>query len=394
MKLIFLTLYPILLFYAPSIRISGIPIRIEDFICILLFFTVFIAGNNIINKKVLNLFYIFILMFSILLISSIYYSDEINIKSFIVAISFIKYFIWLLVVISSLDEISTDRFKSAFVSSLSFCFFSQLAILIFQKFDILGFASGIPFNFVVKTYAIPNIYYTADDIDFLISTHMNFSFRPVGTFGSSTVTGLIMYTVGSLLFRFESKFLFKVLAYFSALICFSKIALLLAIVVDFIIPNIARFNIRRLVVTLASMPIVGLVLYIGIDYLGVMHNLQGAIDGSDRGVTHRINVINYVFEMDFIEFFLGNLGKLPFEYFDSGTLLSIFRYGVVFYILEYIVLYLIFKCISKSGLNSFVFILYIFFADLTFGSVFNPVFSSAIFFYILSSGIKYKKCVT
>ncbi|MBT2948510.1 hypothetical protein PO25_11490 [Vibrio anguillarum] len=321
-----------------------------------------------------------------------FYSDDINSKSFIVAISFIKYFVWLLVIMSSLDEINTKRFKTIFISSLSFCFFSQLAILIFQKFDILGFASGIPFNFVVKTYAIPNIYYTADDIDFLISTHMNFSFRPVGTFGSSTVTGLIMYTVGSLLFRFESKWIFKFFAYFSALICFSKIALLLAIVVDFIIPNIARFNIRRLVLTFVSMPIVGLGLYIGIDYLGVMHNLQGAIDGSDRGVTHRINVINYVFEMDFIEFFFGNLGKLPFEYFDSGTLLSIFRYGVVFYVLEYVALYFIFKCVSKSNLDSFVFILYIFFADLTFGSVFNPIFSSAIFFYILFSGIKHKKC--
>ncbi|MBL4297083.1 hypothetical protein H8F06_17420 [Vibrio fluvialis] len=316
--------------------------------------------------------------------SSIHYNNILNLKGAIVGISFIKYLMWFIIVYQLSKYEYYKEYENVFINVLKFCFFFQLLILVFQKFDILGFASGPFFYFVVKFYSIPNIYSTSSDIESLISTHMNFLFRPAGTFGSSTVTGLSMYIVGSVLYMKSNRKIYKVLAYFSAMICFAKIALVTAIFCDFILPLVIKFKPKKFILSIAFLPILAIVFYYSMEFLGVLHNFEGAVDGTDRGVTHRLDVVNYMANMSFVELFIGNLGVLPFGFFDSGTLLSIFRYGIIFYSLEYLLLLLMFFKLSGDKIIAFSFAFYVLFADLTFGSVFNPIFSIVIFFMFLS----------
>lgn len=329
-----LQFFPIFLFYFPTIRLGGIPLRFEDFLCLALFLNLIMISRIRINKDYLTFVLIYFTMVLCLIISSLLYIDVLNYKSLIVGLSYAKYLMWFLIVYRLNEYEHFERYKKVFFSVLKFCFLLQIMILIFQKFDVLGFASGTPFYFVVKFYSIPNIYATSTDLESLISIHMNFRFRPAGTFGSSTVTGLAMYIIGSLLYRHTGNTIYKLLAYFSALICFAKIAIVAAIFCDFLLPILFRFRLKSLVYSLVMLPFLMLVIYFSMDALGVMHNFQGAIGGTDRGVTHRLNVVNYMLGMSFFELFFGNLGVLPFGFFDSGTLLSIFRYGFIFYVLE------------------------------------------------------------
>ncbi|WP_122033295.1 hypothetical protein [Aliivibrio sp. EL58] len=389
-----LQFYPVFWFYFPTIRLGTIPVRFEDLLCVLIFFSLASFSRIKIEKSYIYYVAMFSLMLMLILSSSIEYNDNLNLKGVIVGFSFIKYILWFVVARQTSVSDSNDSFSLVFFSVLKWCFLSQLIIIVFQKYDILGFASGPFFQFVVKFYSIPNIYSTSTDIESLISTHMNFSFRPAGTFGSSTVTGLSMYIAGSVLFLKYKNIAFKVFGYFAALICFSKIALVAAIFCDFILPMFLKFKLKNLLLATVISPFLVVGIYVSMDILGVLHNFYGAIDGTDRGVTHRLTVINYMFNMSVKEWLWGNLGTLPFGFFDSGTLLSIFRYGIVFYFLEYLIFYLLFKKITDEKLISMCFVFYILFADLTFGSVFNPVFSSAIFFLLLAcatEGLRRKK---
>ncbi|WP_221274533.1 hypothetical protein [Thaumasiovibrio subtropicus] len=347
-----LQLFPLFLFYFPTLRVGGIPFRFEDLLCVTFFISALFFGTQGVKKKQASAWVAYWLMIAILTVSAIYYSSMLNIKSWIIGVSFAKYLLWYFVISKVSSSISRDGFRDGLVKVLKICFYLQFIILIFQKFNILGFASGVPFHFVVKFYSIPNIYATTTDIEALISTHMNFAFRPAGTFGSSTVTGISMYIVGSLISLYYGKVYYKLLGYLAAFICFSKIAIVAAIFCDFILPVIIKFRVRTFMISVASFPILLLAGYFLMDFLGVMHNLQGALDGTDRGVTHRLAVTEYMFDMHWFELFFGNLGPLPFGFFDSGTLLSIFRYGLLFYMLEYAVLYLMFFSFSKKKLYS------------------------------------------
>lgn len=380
-----LAFFPFYLFYFPTVRLGGIPVRFEDLLCLILFVNIFFISKTKIIIDQIKYALMYLIMLACLLASSLYYSEFLNLKGLIVGFSYIKYIMWFFIVYN-LKSITTDKdFWYYFFSALKLCFFLQIFILIFQKFDVLGFASGYAFYFVVKFYSIPNIYSTSSDLSSLISTHMNFLFRPAGTFGSSTVTGLAMYIIGSILHSSSGNRIYKFLAYFSALICFAKIAIVTAVFCDFILPHILRFRFRKLMLSILLLPILFAFFYVAMDLLGVLHNFQGAISGTDRGVTHRVNVVMYMLNMTTYEFLFGNLGILPFGFFDSGTLLSIFRYGIIFYILEYLILLMFILRLTNKKYLSYGFIFYIFFADLTFGSIFNPIFSSVIFLILMSS---------
>jgi hypothetical protein len=384
-----LCFFPLFTFYFPTVRLGSVPIRFEDIICIVLMFLVILNSKSTNNKVNIGIVFSFLIMLITLFFSTNYYNligVTINFKTLIVGLSYVKYVLFFFVVKHFFLIFEDLQLKSIFIKNLQIVFLTQILILILQKFDIADFASGAPFYFVVKFYSIPNIYATSTDLDTLISTHLNFKFRPAGTFGSSTITGVSMFVVGHILYLHTKNILWKILSYFAIVICFAKIAIVLALFIDFILPAFSgRKNaIRNILFLSPPLLVVG---YFIIEMFGVMHNLIGALNGTDRGVTHRLDVVLYMLNMSGFEFFLGNMGDLPFDFFDSGVLLSIFRYGIVFFILEYFVLYKIFNSCLKNSKISQSFCFCILFADLTFGSILNPVFSSLIFLMLISTVI-------
>ena len=379
MKLIlsFFVSLPIVVFFIPTIRIANLPLRLEDIFLIISL--LIIINSSLLSSKLINrAFYCtFVLLLIVILTSLIEWSssDDINFKSLIFGFTFIKYILWSVIVFSFKEKIIDKR--DLIIKVVIISFILQLMIAIFQKFNIFGFASGFPYHFVIKYYAIPNIYATSTDLQSLAATHMNFAFRPAGIVGSSTVTGMSLLILGLFIYKETGRYIFRLLTIFSLVLTFAKIAILSFIVIEIIYPLIRGDREKFKMIAFEALAISPVFFYLIIE-LGVYDNLIRLIDGSDRGVTHRSDVIEYVFNQDILYILFGNYSSLPFSAFDSGVLLTIFRHGLIYFVIQYVVILLLFLAFSRDFNNAFTSLLLIFFADLTFGSVYNPVFSNVI----------------
>jgi len=376
--------FPLFTILFPTIRLATIPIRVEDVFIVFLFLFSFLFIQKKAPSNVKFLFMITLLLSSILIITAfieLILQDNLNLKTLVYGMSFVKYIIFIAIFAILRDDIK--KFDRYFISIIKFLLYLQVFVITFQKFGLLGFSNGFMYDFIVRHYAIPSIYATSTDVQQVMSTHMNFAFRPAGIIGSSTITGMVMLLFSYFLYMKTSLIRFKLIGIYSILITFSKIALLAFIIIEFIIPLFAqkRGKIKKFI----SLFIFILLVYFASSYLGTEGNLQNAIGGEDRGVWHRLFVVHYVFSQDIYHIFLGNYGPTLSFPFDSGILLTIFRHGLIFLILEYIIIYFLLYNLSASRDKSFSFIFIIFLADLTFGSVFNPIFSGIIMAIFLMS---------
>jgi hypothetical protein len=371
--------FPLITILMPTIRIGTIPVRFED-IFIINIVAVMLFYFNIKVKDYIYTLFLLLLTLILIITSSLSIQlllyDYINLKTYIYGISFIKYVVFAIIILSNSRHII--KLEDIFVRIIKFLLYLQVFVITCQKFDLFGFSNGFFYDFIVRYYAIPSIYATSTDIQQVMSTHMNFAFRPAGIIGSSTITGMVLLVFSYFLYIKTSLTRFKLIGIYVIFVTFSKIAILAFIIIEFIFPFFLenRKNISSKILFLLFFIFLGLIAY---NYLGISHNLDGALNGTDRGIWHRLNVIYYVFSQDFVHIFLGNYGKTPSFPFDSGVLLTIFRHGIIFLILEYIILYFILLRLSGIHRIALIFITIIFLSEMTFGSVFNPIFSGIIF---------------
>jgi hypothetical protein len=376
---IIISLYAVFIFYMPTIRLGNIPIRLEDFLLLLIGALFFIKKKSFFTRYKVPLYpSLFLLLFFWILYFSLISSnfiDSLNFKTVIISFNYLKYVLLFFTVYFLARKVNIKFITKVLV----FIFITQLLILIFQKFDMFGFGSGFFYNFIVNNYSVPNVYSTsANDLEQLKSTHMNFSFRPVGTIGSATRVGMIMYILSFILYLNVKKPIFRLLGWVSLLMAFSKIAILFALIFEFII---MPFLHGKRIIFLKSILILLFILPIGfylIEVLGLLNNLNSTLSGDNRGITHRIIVFSHLINQDIFNMFFGNYGKLPFDYFDSGIMLNIYRYGLIFYILQYILFYLLLVNATSNKINRIFILSAMLFADFTFGSILYPQFANLI----------------
>ncbi|MFQ2862038.1 hypothetical protein ACK3YD_11080 [Aeromonas caviae] len=378
-------IFPIFIIFVPTIRIGSIPLRVEDIILIFLLSCVGFYNkgetNKIYSAKISFIFFaLMILVVSSALFEWLFSTDT-NFKTLFFGLSFIKYYLWFIVVTTLFSHLKVE---SKILGVIKFCFYIQLFVIFCQKFDLLGFGSGFFYNLVIKYYAIPNIYATTTDLEQLTSTHMNFSFRPAGIIGSSTVTGMCLLLLGLYIYNKTGNYIYRLLTILSLVLSFAKIAIVCFLILEIVIP-LFRADLGKVKVAIFEMIFISPVALYAVMNLGVMDNLERTLDGSDRGVTHRGDVFELVFNQDLSGLLWGNYNSLPFSAFDSGILLTIYRHGAVYLLFEYVAIFLIFSSISRDRFYSFYFLIVFIFSDMTFGSVFNPVFSNLIVLFMLLS---------
>ncbi|MEQ5226156.1 hypothetical protein ABN220_10985 [Proteus cibi] len=369
--------------FFPTIRISGMPILIPD---ILMCFTLFLSIMKLIKNKIFINKGIFILIypiaFSLMIISyRVIFNEKMFFKDILLPLIQIKMVLFLFSSLILWKYLKKESlFKFIIISVIV-----QLIIATLQKLNIPLFSNGLFYNYAVYN-AMSNVYY-GGNIDHIINTHLKVTFRPIGFIGSPTILATYFLVIFSLwnIMNFSKKKV--ILIGYSLLLCFSKITILSYIIYNFVVNLLKTKSIKKILVIITG-GITSLVLFLLflITNDRIYNYFIRSIDGSDYGVTHRKSVLDYISNLNIESILFGIGGEPPFI-FDSGTLLTIFRFGIVYLLLIYYSYYMILKIFSIKNSHLYLFLIYIL-ADMTIG-----VFHNQMFFYLISFSILYCKYI-
>ncbi len=367
--------------FLPTIRILGMPILIPD---ILIIFTLFLSIIELIKNRTTVNRRIFILICPILfsfmiVLFRVLINENIFLKDILLPLIQIKMLLFLFSSLILWKYLNREiLFKFIIISIII-----QLIIATLQKLNIPLFSNGLLYNYAVYN-AMNNVYY-GGNIDHIINTHLKVTFRPIGFIGSPTILATYFLVILSLwnIIKFSKKKI--ILIGYSLLLCFSKITILSYIIYNFIVNLLKTKSIKKILIIIMS----GITsLFFFILFLIINDRIYNyfirSIDGSDYGVTHRKSVLDYISNLNIESILFGIGGEPPFI-FDSGTLLTIFRFGIVYLLLIYYSYYFILKTFSVKNSHLYLFLIYVL-ADMTIG-----VFHNQMFFYLISFSILYCK---
>lgn len=365
--------------YMPVIRFSGMPFLLSDLILGVVFlFSLF----KLTKHKVIQIFP-FLLMppflfgFMLILIRSIYGSFEL--KDLVIPVIHLKMFLFVF----SSFTLWTSINKKVVFKVVYYSILVQLCVATLQKFGVPGFATGFFYNIAVNN-AMSNVYY-GGDVAHIISTHLNVTFRPIGFIGSPTILATYFVIIFHLFDLFSPSIRFKSLVYYSLLLCFSKITLIGFFVSNNIVLPIINYNFKKIFISLMSSFIIIAAFLIFISYNERMNDyFMLFINGDDYGVTHRISVIDFMSGLNITQIFFGVGGSTSFI-FDSGFLLTIYRFGIVYLLIVYMTYFMVLKKFAYNKSHIFLLIMFIL-TDLTIGS-----FHNQMFFYLIAFSILYSK---
>lgn len=382
-KLYMITLLYSLMFvlsiYVPVIRFAGMPFLSSDLILLMVFlFSLFKLTQNKEMEKISFLLIIpFFYGFMLVLIRSVY--GKFELKDLIIPVMHLKMFLFVFASFVLWSNINKKfLFKMVYYSVII-----QLVVATLQKLGIPGFANGIFYNIAVNN-AMSNVYY-GGDVAHIIATHLNVTFRPIGFIGSPTILATYFVIIFHLFDLFLPRAKLKALIYYSLLLCFSKITLIGFFISNNIVLPLMNYNFKKIFISLISSVVVILVFFIFISYNDRMYNyFMLFVNGDDYGVTHRISVIDFMSRLNLTQLLFGVGGSTDFI-FDSGFLLTIFRFGFVYLSLVYVTYYICLEKLSHNKSHIFLMIMYIL-TDLTIGS-----FHNQMFFYLIAFSILYSR---
>ncbi|TCZ24272.1 hypothetical protein [Pantoea agglomerans] len=362
----------ILSIYTPSIRISGIPILLSDLI-LLITFTISlwkVACGETIDRRFFLLLVPVFLGLMLVLARSIYGLFEfkdiaiptIHLKMFMAFVSFTV--LW--------RHIN----KKILLYIVLLGIFGQLIIAILQKSGVPGFASGIFYDLAVRN-AMANVYY-GDDVSHTLATHLNVTFRPIGFIGSPTILSTYLVVFLKLNDSLKPSIKIRSMLYGSLLLCFSKITIIGYVIYNYFLLPIQSLNQKKIIMSSISFIIATLAFMVFLNMNERMYDyFLIFIKGEDYGVTHRVSVIEFMSDLSLREIIFGVGGNTSFI-FDSGFLITIFRFGIIYLVLVYAIYYRILKIFHFENLHVFVFVMLIV-TDLTIGT-----FHNQMFFYLIS----------
>lgn len=369
--------------FLPTIRISGMPILIPDIImCFTFFLSIIelIKNRTFVNKKIFILIYPILFSLIVILYRALF-NESIYLKDILLPFIQIKMLLFLFSSLILWKYLKKESlFKFIIISVII-----QLIIATIQKLNIPLFSNGLFYNYAVYN-AMSNVYY-GGNIDHIINTHLKVTFRPIGFIGSPTILATYFLVIFSLwnIMNFSKKKV--ILIGYSLLLCFSKITILSYIIYNFIVNLLKTKSIKKILIIITS-GVISLLLFILflITNDRIYNYFIKSIDGSDYGVTHRKSVLDYISNLNIESILFGIGGEPPFI-FDSGTLLTIFRFGIVYLLLIYYSYYILLKIFSVKNIHLYLFLIYLF-ADMTIG-----VFHNQMFFYLISFSILYSKYI-
>lgn len=365
--------------YMPVIRFSGMPFLLSDLILGVVFlFSLFkLTKHKGIQMFPFLLMAPFLFGFMLILIRSIYGSFEL--KDLVIPVIHLKMFLFVF----SSFTLWTSINKKVVFKVVYYSILVQLCVATLQKFGVPGFATGFFYNIAVNN-AMSNVYY-GGDVAHIISTHLNVTFRPIGFIGSPTILATYFVIIFHLFDLFSPSIRFKSLVYYSLLLCFSKITLIGFFVSNNIVLPIINYNFKKIFISLMSSFIIIATFLIFISYNERMNDyFMLFINGDDYGVTHRISVIDFMSGLNITQIFFGVGGSTSFI-FDSGFLLTIYRFGIVYLLIVYMTYFMVLKKFAYNRSHIFLLIMFIL-TDLTIGS-----FHNQMFFYLIAFSILYSK---
>ena len=365
--------------YMPVIRFSGMPFLISDLILVMVFlFSLFKLTQR---KEMQTLDFLltmpFIYGFMLILIRSIYGAFEL--KDLVIPVIHLKMFLFVFSSFTLWGNIN----KRILFNVVYYSILIQLCVATLQKLGIPGFASGFFYNIAVSN-AMSNVYY-GGDIAHIISTHLNVTFRPIGFIGSPTILATYFVIIFHLFDLFFPNVKVKSFIYYSLLLCFSKITLIGFFISNNIVLPLINYNFKKIFLSLISSIVVISIFIIFISYNTRMNDyFMLFVNGDDYGVTHRISVIDFMSELNITQLLFGVGGSTNFI-FDSGFLLTIYRFGIIYLSIVYVIYYMILKTFSYKQSHVFLLIMFIL-TDLTIGS-----FHNQMFFYLIAFSILYSR---
>ena len=365
--------------YMPVIRFSGMPFLISDLILVMVFlFSLFKLTQR---KEMQTLAFLltmpFIYGFMLILIRSIYGAFEL--KDLVIPVIHLKMFLFVFSSFTLWANIN----KRILFNVVYYSILIQLCVATLQKLGIPGFASGFFYNIAVSN-AMSNVYY-GGDIAHIISTHLNVTFRPIGFIGSPTILATYFVIIFHLFDLFFPNVKVKSFIYYSLLLCFSKITLIGFFISNSIVLPLINYNFKKIFLSLISSIVVISIFIIFISYNTRMNDyFMLFVNGDDYGVTHRISVIDFMSELNITQLLFGVGGSTNFI-FDSGFLLTIYRFGIIYLSIVYVIYYMILKTFSYKQSHIFLLIMFIL-TDLTIGS-----FHNQMFFYLIAFSILYSR---
>lgn len=368
--------------YLPVIRFGGIPFLISDFLLPFLLLAALLYARSkrsvTMPKELFWLIIIicygaFLTLFRWTSIVDIDFKDValIFIHSKMLAFLVLTFYLWQSINIKKLLKI------------VMLMMVGQFFVALLQKAGVPFFASGPLYDYAVNN-AMNNVYY-GGAIDHIIETHLQVTFRPIGFVGSSTILASFLVISFYLWNVDKEKISKKLLMFASLFLTFSKITM-----VSFFIYICIIEPIKKGVVKINLKKMLGFTLSLAIGAIYVANNeriysyLDRSMQGDDYGVTHRIDVFNFIANLNLSEWLFGIGGEPPFI-FDSGLLLTIFRFGIIYLILVYIGYYYLFKKYSYKNSHLF-FIVFFVLADATIGT-----FHNQMFFYLISYSIIFSR---
>nr|AXY99843.1 wzy [Proteus vulgaris] len=339
-----------------------------------------IKNRTFVNKKIFILIYPILFSLIVILYRALF-NESIYLKDILLPFIQIKMLLFLFSSLILWKYLKKESlFKFIIISVII-----QLIIATLQKLNIPLFSNGLFYNYAVYN-AMSNVYY-GGNIDHIINTHLKVTFRPIGFIGSPTILATYFLVIFSLwnIMNFSKKKV--ILIGYSLLLCFSKITILSYIIYNFIVNLLKTKSIKKILIIITS-GVSSLLLFILflITNDRIYNYFIKSIDGSDYGVTHRKSVLDYISNLNIESILFGIGGEPPFI-FDSGTLLTIFRFGIVYLLLIYYSYYILLKIFSVKNSHLYLFLIYLF-ADMTIG-----VFHNQMFFYLISFSILYSKYI-
>ncbi|MBC3212852.1 hypothetical protein J8631_06850 [Serratia fonticola] len=375
--------------YLPAIRIGGIPLLISDFFLGFLFLISLLNIRNL--RKDNRAFYssIFLIPFiwGLVLVCFRGIFDNFYLKDLVLPIINFKMFVFVFTTLVLWEKIN----KNILIKLVLSLVIIQLIVATLQKLGVPGFSSGMLYSFAVNN-AMNNVYY-GGNVAYIIATHLNVTFRPIGFLGSPTILATFFLVIFYLQLLINNSKTLIGLIYYSILLCFSKITIISFLFYDSLIKPIFNKNLKKLMISVFVTIFICVGFLIFINYNQRMNEyVMLFINGDDYGVTHRISVIDFMQNMSVTGLLFGTGGEPPFI-FDSGFLLTIFRFGIIYLALVYWSYYKIFKIFSFKNSHLFLIIIFVF-ADLTIGSFHNQMFFYLIGFSIIFTlqGIQKSNC--
>lgn len=369
--------------FLPTIRILGMPILIPDILmCFIFFLSIIelIKNRTFVNKKIFILIYPILFSLIVILYRALF-NESIYLKDILLPLIQIKMLLFLFSSLILWKYLKKESlFKFIIISVIV-----QLIVATLQKLNIPLFSNGLFYNYAVYN-AMSNVYY-GGNINHIINTHLKVTFRPIGFIGSPTILATYFLVIFSLwnIMNFSKKKV--ILIGYSLLLCFSKITILSYIIYNFIVNLLKTKSIKKILMIITS-GIISLLLFLLflITNDRIYNYFIKSINGSDYGVTHRKSVLDYISNLNIESILFGIGGEPPFI-FDSGTLLTIFRFGIIYLLLIYYSYYILLKIFSVKNSHLYLFLIYLF-ADMTIG-----VFHNQMFFYLISFSILYSKYI-